>query len=496
MRDRRLSGLRFLVVTAALLMPSVVWADPPDPVVVVPGFLGTTLVDGADGDRVVFGSLASTLRSFDNLEVPLPPAQTSLRPGQILDSFELLGPFEIGAYGSLRRFLKQLGFESGKTLFECGYDWRLSNFESGKTLRDCIDAQPELVGKKVQLVAHSMGGLVSLVYLHEYGGIDRVSKLITLGTPYLGAIDAFSTLVDGWGDFRTFLAGGQSSVERVTYSFASAFELLPTYGGCCAVGRPGAEGRAFNALDLDELAALGLLPDRITGSAERMAFIRSAMENGAELRALAKRTPRDVKWFRFAGGLIQTDTRAFVDPTDGKRRYQRLGGDGTVPEMSAANGSLQTALAAIHDHVTLFDDNHVRVALSRILEGEPILEDYSFDGLRGSAHVVRRDLEEIPIIGVEVKPLSQIVTPGSPLTVLVSALAHDIGQPVVDVDVRARLILADGTRRKVEGQEDSDGVHSFSFAAPSTAGVFRFEAWVPGVGPVTRLLAVAAEAME
>ena len=62
--------------------------------------------------------------------------------------------------------------------------------------------------------------------------------------------------------------------------------------------------------------------------------------------------------------------------------------------------------------------------------------------------------------------------------------------------MRARLILADGTRRKVEGQEDSDGVHSFSFAAPSTAGVFRFEAWVPGVGPVTRLLAVAAEAME
>ncbi len=39
---------------------------------------------------------------------------------------------------------------------------------------------------KVVIVAHSMGGLVSRNYIHNYGGDKRVEKLITLGTPHHG----------------------------------------------------------------------------------------------------------------------------------------------------------------------------------------------------------------------------------------------------------------------------------------------------------------------
>ncbi len=41
-------------------------------------------------------------------------------------------------------------------------------------------------GGRIDLVAHSMGGLVSRFYLQELGGARRVDRLITLGTPHQG----------------------------------------------------------------------------------------------------------------------------------------------------------------------------------------------------------------------------------------------------------------------------------------------------------------------
>lgn len=43
---------------------------------------------------------------------------------------------------------------------------------------------------KVVLVGHSMGGLVSRCYVQRHGGADKVSKIITLGTPHLGTYSA------------------------------------------------------------------------------------------------------------------------------------------------------------------------------------------------------------------------------------------------------------------------------------------------------------------
>jgi triacylglycerol esterase/lipase EstA (alpha/beta hydrolase family) len=44
---------------------------------------------------------------------------------------------------------------------------------------------------QVILVGHSMGGLVSRVYYHRYGGKKRIAKIITLGSPHHGSILAW-----------------------------------------------------------------------------------------------------------------------------------------------------------------------------------------------------------------------------------------------------------------------------------------------------------------
>lgn len=41
-------------------------------------------------------------------------------------------------------------------------------------------------GGRIDLVAHSMGGLVARAYLQLLGGARRVDRLVTLGTPHLG----------------------------------------------------------------------------------------------------------------------------------------------------------------------------------------------------------------------------------------------------------------------------------------------------------------------
>ena len=43
--------------------------------------------------------------------------------------------------------------------------------------------------EKVDLVGHSMGGLLICEYLGRFGTKKRIGKVATLGTPFLGSID-------------------------------------------------------------------------------------------------------------------------------------------------------------------------------------------------------------------------------------------------------------------------------------------------------------------
>jgi len=75
------------------------------------------------------------------------------------------------------------------------YDWRLSNVEAAKCLDEFIR---ENNYTEVVLVAHSMGGRVSALYIDEYDADHKkVDKLITLGTPYYGAPKALNALATG-----------------------------------------------------------------------------------------------------------------------------------------------------------------------------------------------------------------------------------------------------------------------------------------------------------
>jgi len=97
-------------------------------------------------------------------------------------------------YDNLIATLAANGYTSGKDLFTFPYDWRRSNVDTALDLKTKIDAVKEICKcDKVDLVAHSMGGLVARQYVQSPAYSHDVDQLIFLGTSHLGAPKAYLT---------------------------------------------------------------------------------------------------------------------------------------------------------------------------------------------------------------------------------------------------------------------------------------------------------------
>ena len=95
-------------------------------------------------------------------------------------------------YDNLIETLEANGYERDVNLFTFGYDWRNSNRDTALLLRDKIDeVQGICQCGKVDIVAHSMGGLVAREYIQSGNYEGDVDQLMFLGTPHLGAPKAF-----------------------------------------------------------------------------------------------------------------------------------------------------------------------------------------------------------------------------------------------------------------------------------------------------------------
>lgn len=105
-------------------------------------------------------------------------------------------PF-VKAYDNLKEtLLGSAGYIEGDNYFEFYYDWRQPLDNLADTFQDFL-TNTVLNGKptntKINLVGHSMGGMVSRTYAQKYG-LDKINQLVTTGSPHEGAIKAWQ----GW----------------------------------------------------------------------------------------------------------------------------------------------------------------------------------------------------------------------------------------------------------------------------------------------------------
>jgi len=101
-------------------------------------------------------------------------------------------PF-VKIYDNLKEtFLNSAGYTEGDNYFEFYYDWRKPLASLADSFKDyLVNIVPG--DTKVNLVGHSLGGMVARAYAQKYGW-DKINQIVTSGSPHEGAIKAWQ----GW----------------------------------------------------------------------------------------------------------------------------------------------------------------------------------------------------------------------------------------------------------------------------------------------------------
>ena len=81
----------------------------------------------------------------------------------------------------LRAYLRLLGYDR-----QIAVDYRSSGSLEKLAVRLKRQIDAGVRGGRIDIVAHSMGGLIARSYVQQLGGERRVDRLITLGTPHRG----------------------------------------------------------------------------------------------------------------------------------------------------------------------------------------------------------------------------------------------------------------------------------------------------------------------
>ncbi|MDP1794593.1 MAG: alpha/beta fold hydrolase [Acidimicrobiales bacterium] len=155
------------------------------------------------------------------------------------------------AWLMLRAALKRNGFTSVHTM---NYNpWTHDVPKLAEKLSDKVEVVKELTGSdRVNLVGHSLGGIVCRWYVQEMGGDKTVGTAITLASPHAGTLAAFA----GPGRTARSLRPNSWVMKRLTY-FARPTDVrwVAFYGDSDALIQPMRSG----SLDVPALNARNVL---------------------------------------------------------------------------------------------------------------------------------------------------------------------------------------------------------------------------------------------
>jgi pimeloyl-ACP methyl ester carboxylesterase len=172
---------------------------PPEPVIFLPGILGSKLDKASDNSEVWPGNLLSSrsdahlnFLSLDNFGKEITGKEIKIK--EVLSE----SAFNYNVYKNILDRLTLFAASFGALFSPNPYDWRMDIKDSASKLAQNIQsAAAQSPTGKVNLVAHSMGGLVVKEYLRQVAGTRNIDKVIFMGTPNLGAPKAGKILLYG-----------------------------------------------------------------------------------------------------------------------------------------------------------------------------------------------------------------------------------------------------------------------------------------------------------
>ncbi|MEV2193593.1 hypothetical protein AB0I02_21780 [Streptomyces phaeochromogenes] len=360
-----------------------------DAVVIVPGIMGSELYDTV-AQKTVWGlSGVSWLLKAWTRPKGLEPLR--LTPEELEGKTSRIKATQLMRHSSWTPYLQ--GFEPYTNLIntvhgcvahsaavlEFAYDWRLPVTVNGHLLaeaarrhltawrqhpahdaarRNRVDERPA----RLVFVAHSMGGLVTRAALdatHDSDLADDTRAVLTLGTPFYGAVKATAILNTGRGGPVPL---PHRQLQSISATMPGLHDLLPQY--TCLI-----DGNNIRHLTPNDVASIGGNAELAQAAADfhgKQAHVTLpghwavAGTNQATLQSL---TIRDGVVHPHHHGARQHTSGDFVRDSRGGLRFWDVKGDGTVYKDSAAVGTAVTPLPLQHGAVA-FDS----VALKAVAE--------------------------------------------------------------------------------------------------------------------------------
>ncbi|MDR3581896.1 MAG: hypothetical protein P4L67_01335 [Candidatus Pacebacteria bacterium] len=316
-----------------------------EPVVIVPGMLGSRLDKVSDGQEVWPDANAMLLSGsdsyLDDLSLSRSGAQISgmeMTPSDIIRTVTTSIPFSgQDFYGPLLDSLVSMGYREGTDLFVAPYDWRLDIASSAASIdpviRNAIAHSPD---GKIDIVAHSMGGLVIRDYLSHTADTSFVNKLVLAGIPQLGAPQMFKALE--YGDDLGFHVGpfellDPAEVKSISQNMPAAYELLPSRRYDTVQGGYVTDNRNGDHTVLDFGHINEFLLSSSTDPRNPMLLAQADLfhvtQDGAATNA--------PEVYNIVGCQNPSTAYGFVLGDGGDADIVRGAGDGTVPVFSAMN---------------------------------------------------------------------------------------------------------------------------------------------------------------
>jgi len=258
-----------------------------NPIIVIPGILGSRLVDEQSG-KTVWGAfranytnpntrhgtqlIALSLDALGDDHAKEHGHDTRqfgyVRPNGVLENLELnlAGfPITIQAYAGILSTLGAGGYRDQSlglnsidygtdhfTCFQFDYDWRKDIAYNSKRLMAFIEEKQREVSEqyykefgirktdiKFDIAAHSMGALLTRYYLRygaaplpvdgaqaelTWAGAKNVERAILIAPPNAGSLEAFDQLINGFNEGRPLLPHYPAAILG---TFPSVYQLLP-----------------------------------------------------------------------------------------------------------------------------------------------------------------------------------------------------------------------------------------------------------------------------
>ena len=343
------------------------WQPQPTPVIFVHGFLASKLECAGAGelwphisalDRPQLGAME--LGTDGITTIGDGSCTGAVQTNGVVDSVNV-GPISADIHGSTLSFLDRIA--SGAN-YVYAWDWRKSPEQALAGLDTLIDTvRTANGGRKVAILAHSFGGLLTRWYIDDPSRAAKVARAMIVGTPSWGSPKALFPLATGQetpsgGDLDRFF--DQTALKSFSRNLMGAYFLYPSanYGTWLTV-----QGRVPSVLDTQQ-KVIDYVNNDLLGNGTLLGGAFDAHDNvldgwetnGVDVRAVVGTGVNTV----IGVDLIPDASSSSQDLAE-----LRFGnGDQTVPARSATQGTPGTSNPLGEDIPIVYECNISHVPLA------------------------------------------------------------------------------------------------------------------------------------